>query len=200
MNKRAPCHACGNTTDHEWQYEKCGHDIWKCHQCGTGFTETSGDFQPEQIYSDEYFSGGRRDGYADYAASESVLRRDFRSVLEEMKSLGCSSGNLLEIGCAYGFFLAEARRTFRVTGIEVSECAAKSARARGLEVFTAAADDRSIGRHGPYDAVVMLDVIEHLLDPNGRRVVLLRARFVHFVRRFASGHQPEHEDVLHSRH
>ena len=140
------------------------------------------DFRPDEIYSDGYFSGGTWDGYSDYVSSEPVLRSEFRRVLDEMQRLGCSSGNLLEIGCAYGFFLAEARKHFDVNGIEVCDSAAEFCRSRGLNVLTGPADEALIGHRGPYDAVVMLDVIEHL--PEARRGSEVNPR-THEARRFA---------------
>jgi hypothetical protein len=50
------------------------------------------DFSTDAIYSEEYF-----------------------------RRTGCTDGKLLEIGCAYGFFLAEAKSYFEVQGIEVSD-------------------------------------------------------------------------------
>ena len=40
---------------------------------------------------------------------------------------GVQHGQLLEVGCAYGYFLDEAARVFRVSGVEVAESAASAA-------------------------------------------------------------------------
>jgi 2-polyprenyl-3-methyl-5-hydroxy-6-metoxy-1,4-benzoquinol methylase len=71
---------------------------------------------------------------------------------------------LLEVGSAYGFFLAEARAQFDVVEVEVSEGAVRHSRASGLEVHHGTLSKEMASR-GPFDAVVMLDCIEHLSHP-----------------------------------
>ena len=72
---------------------------------------------------------------------------------------------MLELGCAYGFFLQEAKPFFQVTGIELAEAAAAHARGTGLDVLTGLADAPTLARLGTMDVVVLLDVVEHLPDP-----------------------------------
>src|SRR5262249_41701999 len=115
------------------------------------------------LYGEEYFRGGRRDGYLDYPASEPVLRAEFRRTVNHLLRYVNSGGRLLEIGCAYGFFLLEAQRHFVSTGIEVSEAAIAECRKRGLTVFGSM--DASVRDRGPFDVAVLLDCIEHLADP-----------------------------------
>jgi SAM-dependent methyltransferase len=87
---------------------------------------------------------------------------------------GKTNGKLLEVGCAYGFFLDEARQSFDVSGIELAEDAVIACQARGLNVVRDA--DESFYTHsGPFDLVVMLDVIEHLINPEA----LLRDLYRH---------------------
>jgi SAM-dependent methyltransferase len=73
---------------------------------------------------------------------------------------------LLEIGCAHGFFLKEAQKSFEVYGIELAPGAVDACHRAGLkDVHHGIADEETLGRIGPVDAIVMLDVIEHLPDP-----------------------------------
>jgi SAM-dependent methyltransferase len=159
------CQACGSSSQPHLCYFKSGYPIRRCNECGLGSTGLSVNFDPTGIYSKDYFSGGHSDGYADYVGSEPVLRKEFRSALRHLNTAGRRDGKLFEIGCAYGFFLLEALRTFQVSGVEMCEEAAAHCRARGLDVSTGIADEAEFARKGLFDVVVMLDVIEHLADP-----------------------------------
>jgi len=122
------------------------------------------DFDPEQYYTESYFSGQQGDGYADYRGAEPVLRREFAGSVQFIRRF-VSQGRLLELGCAYGFFLKEAQGYFDVAGIELSQDAASFARGSGLNVLSGVADENNIRKIGPFDVIVLFDVIEHLPDP-----------------------------------
>jgi 2-polyprenyl-3-methyl-5-hydroxy-6-metoxy-1,4-benzoquinol methylase len=158
------CEACGSKRNPYFRFQRWGYDIFRCPECGLGTTHTRSDFDPKRIYTRAYFNGGRKDGYANYLASESVLRREFRTSLAALGRQGRTGGRLFEIGAAYGFFLEEACSSFDVHGIEPCEHAAAFCRDRGLPVMTGFLAEHHFGA-GPFDAVVMFDVIEHLGNP-----------------------------------
>jgi len=157
------CPACGRATAQTHLYSKHGCDILRCRECGLGRSETSG-FDPARYYTRDYFSGQHADGYGDYLGSEPVLRREFARTVEVIRRHR-AGGRLLELGCAYGFFLQEAKPFFDVAGIEIAEDAAAHARAAGLNVITGIADEAKLAALGPMDVIVLLDVIEHLPHP-----------------------------------
>lgn len=159
-----PCPACGSPTRQRYLYSKEACDILRCEQCGLGRTETA-EFNPTNYYGKDYFSGGYLDGYADYLGAEPVLRREFARAVAFLRQ-HCAGGRLLEIGCAYGFFLQEAKMYFfDVAGIELAEDAAAYCRCMGLNVLDGAPDEDKFRLLGTMDAIVLLDVIEHLPDP-----------------------------------
>lgn len=90
------CSACGSLAEPEQLYEKWGYAILRCPDCGLGST-CAGDFDPARIYSRDYFSGGRSDGYADYVGSEAVLRKESRRVLRALADAGCSSAHFWKL-------------------------------------------------------------------------------------------------------
>jgi SAM-dependent methyltransferase/predicted RNA-binding Zn-ribbon protein involved in translation (DUF1610 family) len=157
------CPACGDTRHHALRFRTNGCDIWQCEDCGLGRTETSG-FDPAAYYTEDYFSGRHSDGYSDYLGAEPVLRREFARSVEFIRSYR-RDGKLLELGCAYGFFLMEAARHFDVAGIELAEDAAAHGRRTGLKVVQGMADEANLRQIGHVDVIVLFDVIEHLPDP-----------------------------------
>jgi 2-polyprenyl-3-methyl-5-hydroxy-6-metoxy-1,4-benzoquinol methylase len=159
------CPACGGLTAYEQVFAIGDWTILRCAACGLGRTDAPA-FEPERYYTDDYFTGQHADGYADYGGAEAVLRREFARTVAFIRTRR-DGGRLLEVGCAYGFFLQEAKAYFDVSGIELAADAAAHARRAGLNVLTGVADEETLQHLGSFDVIVMLDVIEHLPDPHG---------------------------------
>lgn len=146
-------------------FARNGCDILRCGACGVGRTVVRA-FDPEQYYTRDYFEGGHADGYAAYGSSEEVLGHEFGQMAERLRRFAPAGGTLLEIGCAYGYFLRAARSHWAVHGLEISADAVAECHRAGLDtVRQSAADREALAPLPPLDAVVMLDVIEHLPDP-----------------------------------
>jgi SAM-dependent methyltransferase len=91
-----------------------------------------------------------------YELEEEGQRATARAVLERIERH--AEGRLLDYGCWVGFLGSEAAsRGWSVVGVEPSRWAAERARARGVEVVESP--------DGPFDAIALGDVIEHLPDP-----------------------------------
>jgi SAM-dependent methyltransferase len=157
------CPACGQATAQRFLFRLHGADILQCKACGLGRTEAVG-FDPDIYYAEPYFSGGHGDGYSDYLGAEPVLRREFAGTVDYLRRFQ-RDGKLLEIGCAYGFFLQEAARYFEVAGVELAEHAVAHCRRTGLNVRHGTADAALLQQTGRADAIVLLDVVEHLPQP-----------------------------------
>jgi SAM-dependent methyltransferase len=152
---------CGSAKIAPVVCRKDGFDITKCEDCGTGRTVVA-DFEPATFYNEDYFTGGV---YRDYEGSQDTLRREFRGQADFLKSLLPHDGKLLEVGCAYGFFLQEAKAYFDVYGFEVAQAAVDFCHRNGLSnVQQGVVTEDYLEQHGPFDAVVLLDVIEHIDD------------------------------------
>lgn len=165
MNTMKSCPSCNNRSAIDLMYFKTGIPIYKCKSCGLGMAETKG-FNPENYYDALYFNGGRSDGYSDYIGAEQVLRDQFRRDIELLKVLGSTSGDLLEVGCAYGFFLEVASDSYNVSGLEICQDAVNHCHTRGLKnVRQGEICSQALSDFLEVDVIVMLDVIEHLADP-----------------------------------
>jgi SAM-dependent methyltransferase len=166
------CPACCQIIEHQLLYSITDCDILRCRSCGLGRTEAQA-FNPTSYYTSDYFSGRRSDGYANYLGSELVLRREFARTVKFIRKWH-GRGRLLEVGCAYGYFLQEAKPYFDVFGIELAADAAIHCRKSGYQVVTGTADETTLHQIGSTDVIVLLDVIEHLPDPRETLRLLTR--------------------------
>ena len=122
-----PCNLCGAPIDRrrDLRWEKDGFDIVRCPSCGTLIRADPPSYDAlDEIYGPAYFSDAsgttRGQGYADYLGEEANHRANAVArvrLLEHHQQ----AGRLLDVGCAAGFFLDEARRAgWQVQGVEFS--------------------------------------------------------------------------------
>ena len=118
--------------------------------------------ESEALYGKDYFHGKE---YSDYTRDKDILQKNFSHRLKTIKKFMQESHlSLLEIGCAYGFFLDIAKSSFKnVKGIDISADAAKYA-AKVFKADAKAGDFLEMDTK-PYDACCMWDTIEHLCEP-----------------------------------
>ena len=152
---------------------KDGLRVLRCESCTVQYSERSPEVSRlPQIYNEAYFHGSPA-GYPAYEADEALHRNRAQHYLRDLMAHTDVPGTLLDIGCATGFFLDEARqRGWKVRGCEVSEWAATSAQRRfGLDVVQAPFPTPLLGPQ-QYDAVTFLNVFEQLPDPHAAERVL----------------------------
>lgn len=161
-----PCFICGSN-EYLYKFSKNGFKIVTCKVCKLIKTIIPENLNIETIYNKSYFQGGQADGYADYMGSENVLKKEFSNILKKLVKLKKKEQcYLLEIGCAFGYFLELAKQYFICNGIEISEIAAENAKKKCNNIIVGPANDFNLNKARRFDIVVMLDVIEHLPDPS----------------------------------
>jgi SAM-dependent methyltransferase len=120
----------------------------------------------QQVYREPSYYQGGSSGYADtsYIDQETSLRATFKTLLRNLDRRGMTGGDLLEVGCGYGYFLDEAQPYFRDrAGTEFSEDGAARARASGADVFVGGIEQ--LPDNVSFDCAVAIQVIEHIYDP-----------------------------------
>jgi SAM-dependent methyltransferase len=166
------CAACGGPAAHV----RIHSGLDRCIGCGFVVYREVAAAELNQLYDESYFAG---EEYADYLGEQDALRRSMRRHLAQMRRYRPLGGSLLEVGCAYGLFLDEARSHFRaVAGVDISAGAVRYASERlGLDAREGDFLAMDFAVDG-FDVVCMWDTIEHLPSPDrfvARAAELLRS-------------------------
>ena len=113
-------------------------------------------------YGEDYFHGRE---YVDYEADAAVQRKLLAGHFRRMAHYLEPGVPVLEVGCAYGYFLDLLGTGYPGSvGIDVSGSAVAAARARGLDVREG--DLSELDVRGPFGAVCLWDTVEHLPAPD----------------------------------
>jgi 2-polyprenyl-3-methyl-5-hydroxy-6-metoxy-1,4-benzoquinol methylase len=167
------CNICATTfaTAAAVAVVKHGLTIVRCPACSLLFRARLPDLTELQaLYDRDYFVAEEgvleHQGYLDYLADAEVHRLNARRRLRRLAGL-CDPGNLLDVGCAAGFFVDEAaRKGWAARGIDVSEPMIEWGRAElGADIAVGSLLDATADR--TESCVTMWDYIEHALDPRG---------------------------------
>lgn len=159
MKKRIACFICKKRA---WQnqYEK----LAKCKNCG--FIRAKDKYfkiKPAKLYNLNYFSGI---DYENYRDEKWALIANFKDRLKRVRKFK-NTGKLLEIGCAFGYFLALSQKYFDTTGVDLDPNVTKIARVSSPKSKILTGEflkHKFMGES--FDIVCMFDVIEHLKNPD----------------------------------
>jgi SAM-dependent methyltransferase len=161
----AACPVCGSPRSRAFALVD-GYRLLRCGGCGFRWTPAPAAADVARIYSASYYEGGERPSvYPDGYGTAVAEAQNHARILDGLEQRG-ARGRLLDVGCAYGFFLDSARaRGWDVHGVDLSAHAISLARARlGPCVWHGTVEALPPGA-GPFDAVTLLDTLEHLPNP-----------------------------------
>lgn len=140
-------------------FRRSGKWFWRCRSCALVFVH---DIYPEFVDDTGHLDGTYVFDRLDVAGPKKLEKYD--EFLARLARRG-PPGRLLEIGCGQGLFLERARDSgWSVQGVEVLPPVVERARERGLEVFHGTLAEAGFAA-ASFDAVVMREVIEHVVDP-----------------------------------
>jgi SAM-dependent methyltransferase len=155
------CPACGQVSHVIHVPPTNGYSIVQCKQCGLIFCDPMPDAAALEEFYAHYAPAAVENGPQGAETIRSQL-------LKEAQRLGHNDkfGDLLDVGCGYGFFLKSMQGLCRsVTGVELSaEEAVYAGSELGLKVHHCTLEEARFP-DSCFDCVTMWDVIEHLSDP-----------------------------------
>ena len=166
---RSPCNYCGGQ-NHRRVFGSAYPNIVKCSSCSLIFNAMMpSEEELASIYTEEYYKSqdSLERGYSNYLDDRGNIIKTARRRIRDIEKLK-SAGSLLDIGCAFGFFLEVAReRGWTTTGVEISQFAAEYAVSQlGLNVINDNIESWECQAEA-YDVITMWDLLEHLRDPLG---------------------------------
>ncbi len=154
------CWRCGDDRPRRL-YTKWDAPIWRCRAC-------------RQVYSGLRLSAAQvADWYADYYSErnttpEALTKSRYQELLRRFEPRR-RSGRLLDVGCGFGFLLSiAAEQGWESWGTEISASALDYVEGMGLpreRVFLGGIEDAGFPAQS-FDAVTMIEVVEHLRDPH----------------------------------
>jgi len=179
MTEPWPCDLCGSTktkpvTTVTRFSEPFG--IVRCADCGLVRMDPMP--SPADLachYDADYYAGVAEYAYADERSEEAAARTIYAARIREIESR-VGVGRLLDVGCAFGLLLDEARRRgWQVQGVEIAEESASHATgALSLPVARVPLTEADF-EPGTFDAITMIELIEHLRDPVETMEAAMRA-------------------------
>jgi 2-polyprenyl-3-methyl-5-hydroxy-6-metoxy-1,4-benzoquinol methylase len=166
--ERAPetCILCGNQK-RELLIEKKSWKVYRCPRCGLGFLDPRPSHEEiESLYGSAYFSQRYDEGLnPDSPEFNKRLSREKHRIkfIKTIKRFG----NVLDIGCGYGYFLAACQKNgYQVNGLDFSEWASQYAVQKlGIPVTIGKISDVAFPPQN-FDVISMWHSLEHTPDPH----------------------------------
>lgn len=162
------CNLCGG--NNAPAYCRVGRfSIVRCEDCGLLYTNPRPPARDiAGIYSEGYFVSDNPSevGYDDYSTHSKGLKQVFSEHLDVIEELVCPPASIVDIGCAFGYFLETAKsRGWSAEGVELSAYASQVAMENALvTVHTGTISDAGLASSA-YDVATMWDMLEHSPDP-----------------------------------
>jgi 2-polyprenyl-3-methyl-5-hydroxy-6-metoxy-1,4-benzoquinol methylase len=154
------CDLCGSRKRRLITTEN-GYPIYKCADCTFAYVGRLPPIEDGRVLGEYY-----REGEAEIEANRERYEAVITFLLDEAEKLR-PCGRILDVGCGFGFFLAEARRRgWEPYGTELSEVAVEYARSENeLEnVLYADLENADFG-DVKFDVINLTNVLEHVPSP-----------------------------------
>jgi len=158
--------------NHQKLYQKDGFWLVECRGCGLVFVNPRLEVAKIRKHYDKMYYQSKnptdKTRYFDYNFRylKSHEKQRFKDIFNNLAKFLPQKGRLLDVGAATGFLVLEAKkRDWQAEGVEISKWAAEYGR-KNLKVKMHVGDIFAAGfKKDLFDAITMLDILEHLEDP-----------------------------------
>jgi 2-polyprenyl-3-methyl-5-hydroxy-6-metoxy-1,4-benzoquinol methylase len=161
------CPLCGSTSVRTKYSLDKEHSILFCSQCTLQYLSPQlSDEALQQLYSEKYYSSWGIKGQEENESTRQMKMATFSLRMNLIKQFR-SSGKVLDIGCATGYFLEVAKEEgFEAYGVEYSAYAAQIAQNKfGVNNIFKGTLEQCNFPSKYFDVIAMSDLIEHVRDP-----------------------------------
>jgi SAM-dependent methyltransferase len=163
------CPVCNGEV--KYLFTKNTYRIFKCRYCKLGFIHPLPTVKEIEAFynTGNYYYQSQNKGYADYSGLEGVSKKTYRNFFRYMNKkyqFNIRRKNILEVGCAYGFFLDVAQElgASELWGTDITRESERMTSLKGYK-FLRGAFELLEFPEDYFDLVFMGDVFEHFLDP-----------------------------------
>ena len=166
------CIVCGNsgfkkTIFGGYNFKGIDYHLVRCLKCGFMFLDPLPEkevlneiYQSNDYFADYYIQGSDRLGYLE--GQNSLRHNGIINLLKKYKT----SGKLLDIGCAGGNFLRQAKAAgYDVTGVEPNPAMAEEAKRNTQAEIKCGNFSPGLFEKNNFDIIRLGDVLEHVSDP-----------------------------------
>jgi 2-polyprenyl-3-methyl-5-hydroxy-6-metoxy-1,4-benzoquinol methylase len=158
-----PCGVCDKNST-KLLYDINHFKVVKCTNCGFVYVNPRiADEDLPRLYSSDYFRN-KQFGYLDYESTAYLRKMNFERWYKDIKPfLQVEKGNVLDIGCASGYFLEILRNDgWNVQGIELDPSMISVLKEKNIPTYTKPID--TFESETKYDLITLFDVLEHIPD------------------------------------
>jgi 2-polyprenyl-3-methyl-5-hydroxy-6-metoxy-1,4-benzoquinol methylase len=157
IRRTVNCHVCGSTRDATYLQAR-GYRVAQCSGCGLWFVNP----QPTARELSEFYAS-YDDGHQ-WRHGEEIFNCGIRDAIRRYRK----NGTVMDVGCGSGNFLKCMHDAgFSTFGIEPSQTGSEYGRSvHGIEIFQGMVEDYlATNPARTFDAVTLLNVLEHFTDP-----------------------------------
>lgn len=164
------CIICGSSNCNIFPNKFLSNNLMRCQKCGLIFVYPQPIFSElEKIYDHTYFKNVNSNslGYEGYLEDKPNIIKTFEKRFKNIEKLYTEKGNLLDLGCAMGFFLEVAENhKLSPYGIEISDYASYIAKKRFKNKILNGSLAQANFENNFFSIITMWDYLEHIPNPS----------------------------------